>query len=65
MKESEYYTPQDIKNILNCSTSTAYKWITKINEQLKKDYPNIIIFKTRIPIWYWNLITKGEIKNEI
>ena len=29
-----------------------------MNQELKREYPNVRIFEHRIPIWYWNLKTK-------
>lgn len=64
MKEQEYYTVKDIAVALGVCKTTAYKEIDNMNQDLKKEYPNIRIFEHRIPIWYWDEKTK-KINNNL
>ena len=58
MTEKEYYSVIDIAKALGVCKTTAYKEVDNMNQELKREYPNVRIFEHRIPIWYWNLKTK-------
>ena len=58
MMEKEYYSAIDIAKASGVCKTTAYKEVDNMNQELKREYPNVRIFEHRIPIWYWNLKTK-------
>ena len=58
MMEKEYYSAIDIAKALGVCKTTAYKEVDNMNQELKREHPNVRIFQHRIPIWYWNLKTK-------
>lgn len=57
----EYYNAKQIATIIGKGLTCAYDLINELNEEMKIKYPNIKIIKHRIPIWYWEEITKGNI----
>lgn len=61
----EYYNAKKIAELTGYGDKKAYKIIQSLNEDLKKEYPNQIILSAKIPIWYWEKRTKGEIQNEM
>lgn len=66
--EKMYYAPSDIMRILERSDSYARRLISRLNKSMKEQYPNIMVIENRIPIWYWEEITKptkGNEENEI
>ena len=56
--KKEYYSAKDIADILGCCLATSYETINKLNKLLQEKYPNVIIMKNKIPIWFWNICTK-------
>lgn len=55
----QYYTPKEIAKFTGYSRDKCYKIIADLNEELKREYPNQIIFSAKIPIWYWEKKTMG------
>jgi len=49
----EFYTAKKLSELTGYSDKKCYKIIAQMNEELKKQYPNQIIFPAKIPIWYW------------
>lgn len=47
------YSKKEISDILRCSESKAYTILRKLQEELKKEKPEIIIIKGRIPKKYF------------
>lgn len=62
--EKMYYAPSDIMRILERSDSYARRLISRLNKSMKEQYPNIMVIENRIPIWYWEEITKPMKGNE-
>lgn len=61
----EYYSSKEISEILGCCRTKAYDEIELLNEELKDRYPNVKIFKNKIPIWFWNEKTKPLEEREL
>ncbi len=65
----EYYTAKEIAIKTNRCLSSAYDLINRLNKEMVQKYPNMIVLEKRIPIWYWDEITKkpkdiGDDNNE-
>lgn len=58
----EYYNSKDIMTITGFKRTKSSYLIKEFNENLKNEYPNIIIINGRVPIWYWKLKTQKEIR---
>lgn len=56
--EKEYYGAKEIAKITGRCLSSAYELIDYLNNEMIKKYPNVMEIHARIPIWYWNEITK-------
>lgn len=46
--------------------SKVYQILANLNKQLKIEYPNILRFNAKIPVWYWEEKTgkPKEVNNE-
>lgn len=51
--ELDFYNISDILEITGLKKSTGYALITKLQEELKADYPNTITLQGKIPKWYF------------
>lgn len=60
----EYYCFTDIMTLTGFKKSKSADLIVKLNDLLKDEYPNILIIKGKIPIWFWEEKTK-PVKKEI
>ena len=56
----EYYNVKALSQITGYGVKKCYQIIAQLNEDLKKEYPEQMVFSARIPVWYWNKRTKGE-----
>lgn len=58
------YNWRDVSELCKCSKSYAYELIRKLQEILKKEYPNAIIIPGKIPKQYFNRFVLGIEKDE-
>lgn len=49
----DYYSAKEIMQKTGYKESKAYSLIANLNKQLKIEYPNILRFNAKIPVWYW------------
>ena len=50
----DYYTAKDIMKKTGFKESKAYSVIANLNKQLELEYPNVLRFNAKIPVWYWD-----------
>ncbi len=62
----DYYTIVEILEMVGCSRSKGYELITKLNENLKREYPGTITITGKVPKWYFEekMMNKRVVKNE-
>lgn len=66
--EKMYYSPKDVRQMTDRSDDYARRLIVKLNKSMIEEYPNLMVMENRIPIWYWEKITKplkGNEENEV
>lgn len=59
----EFYDSKEIIKITGLGKSASYKLIKELNTRLKREYPETIIIKAKVPKWYFEkkiLIKKPE-----
>ena len=49
----DYYSAKEIMQKTGYKESKAYSLIASLNKQLKTEYPNVLRFNAKIPVWYW------------
>lgn len=54
MNKEKYIHATEIKDDLGISTRAAYHLAAKLNEQLKTENPQIVIFPGNVPRKYYN-----------
>ena len=54
------YSKKEISDILRCSESKAYTILRKLQEELKKEQPEILIIRGRIPKSYFEKKVLGK-----
>lgn len=60
---SDYYTAEEIKKVIGCSQSLAYKIIRELRESFKNKFPEAIDVQGRIPKWYFEEIMMNKKKD--
>lgn len=62
----DYYSAKDIMKKTGYKESKVYEVIRNLNKELEIEYPNVLRFNAKIPVWYWNEKTGSpkENKNE-
>lgn len=62
----DYYSAKDIMEKTGYKESKVYEVIRNLNNKLKIEYPNVLRFNAKIPVWYWDEKTSKpkESKNE-
>lgn len=65
---SQYYTVDDIVQITGYVQNKAYAIIRELNKKYKKEYPDAILMRGRIPRWFYDekmgTNKEGKVKNE-
>lgn len=56
----KFYKAKDIKEITGLGTTATYDLIKKLQSDFKKEYPNSIILRAKIPKWYFDLKIRPE-----
>lgn len=48
----EFYNVNDIMRITGCGRSNGYKLLSQLSEEFKREYPNALALKAKLPKWY-------------